>query len=115
MLHAKNFSYIQIWYTHPFLYRVYVYMTNFEREAYNKRTTQYVLYFSFSFIQKKKQKSDTFFQNWKFQNLNYATIWNPGLFFFFLIYGSYGGGGKMGQKQDYIWQTIEKKSCKCSL
>ena len=41
MLHAQNFSYIQIWYTHPFVYRVYVYMTNFEREAYNKRTTQY--------------------------------------------------------------------------
>ena len=85
MLHAQYFSYIQIWYTHPFVYRVYVYMTNFEREAYNKRTTQYVLYFSFSFIQKKKQKSDTFFQNWKFQNLNYATIWNPGLFFFWFM------------------------------
>ncbi len=41
MLHAQNFSYIQIWYTHPFEYRVYVYVTNFEREAYNKRTTQY--------------------------------------------------------------------------
>ena len=44
MLHAQNFSYIQIWYTHPFVYRVYVYMTNFEREAYNKRKTQYDLF-----------------------------------------------------------------------
>ncbi len=41
MLHAQDLSYIQIWYTHSFVYRVYEYKTNFEREAYNKRTTQY--------------------------------------------------------------------------
>jgi len=35
MLHAQNLSYIQICYTHPFVYIVYVYKTNFEREATN--------------------------------------------------------------------------------
>ncbi len=33
MLHAQNFSSIQICYTHPFVYIVYAYKTNFEREA----------------------------------------------------------------------------------
>ncbi len=33
ILHAQNLTYIQIWYTHPFVYIVYVYKRSFEHEA----------------------------------------------------------------------------------
>jgi hypothetical protein len=41
MLHAQNFSYIHILYTQKGVYIIFEYKKNFEREAYNKRTTQY--------------------------------------------------------------------------
>ncbi len=95
MLHAQNLSFIQIWYTRPFVYKA-----NFEREAYNKITTQYVrkYYLSlntiFYWIRLKVLKvlfeNEKIFTSYKFFNFVQlmASLQNFNILFLIIIYNT---------------------------